>query len=193
MANLTRLKELDLHGTPIKLKRLEIIKNAVAMEEDELVAMQLAKLKQLELDTAALHIVKLIEAQQFSQVIQLIEQYKHDHRGLAVFQDPQIQGLRLELKVLEQRANELSDMQAEIEREINEFNSECLRRLGALIEGTLKHRAELASDDAQAQQAQDDYDAFKRSYPQHKQDAPHSLTPKQQRQLKNAYHLQAKK
>jgi cell division protein FtsB len=41
-----------------------------------------------------------------------------------VFQDPQIQGLKLELKVLENRLNELTDTQADLERQINEFNSD---------------------------------------------------------------------
>ena len=82
------------------LKRLHIIKNAVAMEDDDLIAMQVQKLEKLPLDEQVQHILALISAQQFQDVIQLVEQYKHDSSGLSVYEDPQIQGLKLELKLL---------------------------------------------------------------------------------------------
>jgi DnaJ-domain-containing protein 1 len=170
------------------LKRLDIIKNAVAMEEDDLIAMQLAKLKQLELDEKALHIIALIETHQFQNIIQLIEQYKHDSSGLTVFEDSQVQGLKLELKVLENRLNELSDSQAELEQQINEFNSEYMQRLGSLIEEILKKRAKLPSDDPkQQQEAQRDYEEFAQSYQQQLKDTPQTLTAEEQQQLKAAY------
>jgi uncharacterized membrane protein YccC len=43
------------------------------------------------------------------------------------------------LKRLENRLNELTDTQADLERQINEFNSEYMRRLGSLIEATRKN------------------------------------------------------
>ena len=58
------------------LKRLDIIKNAVAMEDEELIAMQIAKLEVMPLDAQVAQIVALIKAQKFQDVIQLIEQYK---------------------------------------------------------------------------------------------------------------------
>ncbi len=166
------------------LKRLDIIKNAVAMEEDDLIAIQLTKLKQLELDEKVLQIIALIEAHQFQDIIQLIEQYKHDSSGLAVFEDSQVQGLKLELKVLENRLNELSDCQAELERQINEFNSEYMLRLGGLIEEILKKRAELEPDDKQAHQ---NWEEFAQSHQQQIKDAPQTLSSEQQQQLKAAY------
>ena len=169
------------------LKRLDIIKNAVAMEEDDLIAMQVQKLEKLPLDEQVQHIVALIRAQQFQDVIQLIEQYKHDSTGLTVYEDPQIQGLKLELKVLENRLNELTDTQADLEREINEFNGEYFRRLGGLIEEILKRRAELCRDETEKEQAEHDYEEFERGYQQQLDDAPQTLTPEQLQELKIAY------
>ena len=71
-----------------------------------------------------LHSTRCSETKRFQYVIQLIEHYKHDNSGVMVFQDPQIQGLKLELKLLENRLNELTDTQADLERQINEFNSD---------------------------------------------------------------------
>lgn len=169
------------------LKRLDIIKNAVAMEEDDLIAMQVQKLESVPLDEQVQHILALIRAQQFQDVIQLIEQYKHDSTGLTVYEDPQIQGLKLELKLLENRLNELTDTQADLEREINEFNSEYFRRLGGLIEEILKRRADLCRDETEKQQAEHDYEEFERGYQQQLEDAPQTLTPDEQQALKTAY------
>ncbi|MDO9215577.1 MAG: hypothetical protein Q7U23_17295, partial [Methylococcales bacterium] len=55
------------------LKRLDIIKNAVAMEDEELITMQVVKLQVLLLDAQVARILALIQAQQFQDVIQLIE------------------------------------------------------------------------------------------------------------------------
>lgn len=166
------------------LKRLDIIKNAVAMEDEELIAMQVAKLQALPLDARVKQILTLITAKQFQYVIQLIEQYKQDNSGVMVYEDPQIKGLKLELKVLENRLNELTDTQAELERQINEFNSEYMQRLGSLIEEILKKRAELHKNDEQAQQ---DYEEFTQSYQQQLKDTPQTLTAEEQQQLKAAY------
>jgi DnaJ-domain-containing protein 1 len=92
------------------------------------------------------------------------------------------------LKVLENRLNELTDTQAELERQINEFNSEYMQRLGGLIEEILKKRAKLPSDNPEQQQeAQQDYENFERSYQQQLKDAPQTLTEDEQQQLKAAY------
>jgi DnaJ-domain-containing protein 1 len=170
------------------LKRLDIIKNAVAMEDEELIAMQVAKLQALPLDARVKQILTLITAKQFQYVIQLIEQYKQDNSGVMVYEDPQIKGLKLELKVLENRLNELTDTQAELERQINEFNSEYMQRLGSLIEEILKKRAQLPSNNPEQQQeAQQDYEEFAQSYQQQLKDAPQTLTEDEQQQLKAAY------
>jgi DnaJ-domain-containing protein 1 len=170
------------------IKRLEIIKNAVAMEEDDLIAMQLQKLKQLELDDAVQHIVELIQSQQYKDVIQLIGQYKNDNSGLTVFEDPQIQGLKLELKVLENRANELSDEKIEYERQINNFNSEYMQRLGELIEEILKYQSESVYETEEDQQeAQEAYESFQDSYEEQLADLPEELTDEEKKKLKKAY------
>jgi cell division protein FtsB len=169
------------------VKRLDIIKNAVSMGEDDLIALQVQKLEKLSLDEGVQHIFALISAQQFQDVIQLIEQYKHDSSGLSVYEDPQIQGLKLELKLLENRLNELTDTQADLEREINEFNGEYFRRLGGLIEKILKRRAELCRDETEKQQTQQDYEEFERGYQQQLEDAPQTLTHEELQELKTAF------
>jgi hypothetical protein len=169
------------------VKRLDIIKNAVSMGEDDLIALQVQKLEKLSLDEGVQHILALIRAQRFEDVIQLIEQYKHNSNGLTLYEDPQIQGLKLELKLLENRLNELTYTHTDLEREINEFNGEYFRRLGGLIEEILKRRAELCRDQTEKQQAQQDYEEFERGYLQQLEDAPQTLTPEELQELKTVF------
>ena len=174
------------------LKRLEIIKNAVSIEDDDLIEMQLVKLKQSELDESALHIVTLIESQQFERVIQLIEQYKQDNSGLMVFEDPQVQGLTLELKVLENTANELSDEKIEVERQINHFNSEYMLQLGEVIEEILKLKTTLDNTVEQQQESEQAHKSFHQNYHQQLDDLTERLTDKERKELKKAYRQASK-
>jgi DnaJ-domain-containing protein 1 len=169
------------------LKRLEIIKHAVSIEEDDLIDMQLLKLKQLELDDKVLHIVALIESQKFEKVIQLIEQYKQDNSGLVIFEDPDIQGLKLELKVLESIANELSDEKVEIERQIHHFNSEYMLQLGELIEAILKLNTTLDNTVEEQQEAEQAYESFQQDHHEQLNDLTEPLTDQEKKSLKKAY------
>ncbi|MCK4492818.1 MAG: J domain-containing protein [Methylococcales bacterium] len=170
------------------LKRLDIIKNAVAMEEDELIELQLKKIKQYSLDNKVQHIIELIENKQFKNIIQLIDQYKHDNSGLTVFEDPQIQGLKLELKVLETQTNELSDEKIEYECQINQFNSEYMLHLGDLIEQILKLEVISIRESEEAQEeAQQAYESFQKKHQQQLDELSNELNEEEKQHLKKAY------
>jgi len=122
------------------IKRLDIIKNAVAMEEEDLIKMQLLKLEQMSLDDSVQHIVDLIKSQSYEDVIQLIERYKNNNSGIIVFEDPKIQGLRLELKVLERKLKNITEIKNDYTIEIEDFNREYSLKLGAIIQQVLRLR-----------------------------------------------------
>lgn len=167
------------------LKHLEIIKNAVALQDEDLIAMQTQTLQILPLDAKAQQILTLITTQRFQYVIQLIEQYKRENNGLTTFEDPQIQGLKLEWKVLKNRTNELTDIQADIDRICNTFQNEYMLRLGNLLEEILKLQAE-TSMDAEEQQV---YESFHRSHQQELGNLVTLLSDDEKQRLKTAYQL----
>jgi chromosome segregation ATPase len=119
------------------IQRLDIIKNAVAMEDENLIAMQLQELEQLALNGTVQHIIELIKSQSYEDVIQLIEDYKNKNSGMVVFEDPKVQGLRLELKVLEKKLKNLTEKKKDYTIEIDDFNREYSLRLGAIIQQIL--------------------------------------------------------
>jgi hypothetical protein len=177
------------------IKRLEIINNAIAIEEDDLIAMQLIKLKSFVLDQQAQKIVDLIEARHFEMVSQLIHQYKQSHHGMVLFEDEATQGLRYELKLLENNLNSLTEEKNEYERQLHEFNAEYVLRLGGLIEQILclrfRHYAKIVVDhpefSSEAEYAQQTYESFKQNSEQQLQDLPNPLTEEQKKELKSLY------
>lgn len=177
------------------IKRLEIIKSAVAIEEEELIEMQLEKLKGFELDDRVLEIVTLIESRRFETVPGLIEQYKQDQSGLAVYEDEAVQGLKYELKILENTLNGLTNEKNEYERLLHEFNAEYILRLGALIEKILclryRHYAEMVDVypefAEEAEEAQKAYESFRQNNEEQLQDLPNTLTEDEKKELKELY------
>ena len=177
------------------VKRLEIIKSAVAIEEDELIAMQLLKLKTFDLDEQVQKIIYLIEEKRFETIVQLIEQYKQDRGGMVIYEDAAVQGLKYELKLLENNLNHLTNEKTEYERQLHEFNAEYVLRLGDLIEQILclrfRYYADVIDDypefKPEAEVAEKAYESFKKESAQQLQDLPAQLSDDEKKQLKKLY------
>ena len=60
------------------LKRLDIIKNTIAIEDEELIELQICKITALEHDAKVTAILKLLAQQDFACAVQAIEQYLAD-------------------------------------------------------------------------------------------------------------------
>ncbi len=124
------------------LKRLEIIKSAIAIEDIEIIELQIAKLSTMALDSEAAQILSLLEQKEFTGVIELIENYKNSKTGLVAYEDKELLELRMQLKALESELTELSQLKEEYIRILNEFNYEYNKRLGGLIREILRIRRE---------------------------------------------------
>ena len=177
------------------VKRLEIIKNAVAIEEDELIEMQLKKLKLFDLDEEVLQIIELIKTKHFETVPQRINQYRQDRVGVVLYEDEAVQALKYELKILENTLYVLTNEKNEYERQLNEFNAEYILRLGELIENILqlryKHYANIVDEfpefKDEAEEAENVYQDFKYSSKKQLDDLPNPLTDAEKKELKRLY------
>lgn len=177
------------------VKRLEIIKNAVAIEEDELIEMQLEKLKAFDLDQEVQQIIALIKSKHFETVPQRIDQYKQDRGGMINYETEAIQALKYELKILENTLYVLTNEKNEYERQLHEFNAEYILRLGDLIEEILslryRHYADMVDEypefKDEADKAENVYQNFKYSSKQQLDDLPNPLTDEEKKLLKVLY------
>lgn len=126
------------------IKRLEIIKNAIELEDDDIVQSQLVRLKKEPLDEALSTIVQALEARRYADAIAAISAWLQSQRALTAWQDPQISASKLELKTLEAELQDLVDRRnARIQR-LDDFNDLYMTRLGPLMTEILRLRKVLA-------------------------------------------------
>lgn len=139
-------------STPIK--RLEIIKNAIELEDDDIILSQLARLKSEAFDDELLAIVVALEQKNYTQAIAAIAAWLQSQRAVTPWRDPQLAASKLELKALEERLRDLIDRRNARVQQLDEFNDIHLTRLGPLMSQILALRKTLAELNLRRQQAE---------------------------------------
>jgi len=119
------------------LKRLELIKTAIAIEDEEIIELQISKLKKSDTDDKLKNILEMLYESDYGKAMVAIDNYLLKNEGLVVYDDKELQGLKLELKVLENRLHELNVERDEYQNSVNEFNTQYNLSLGDLIKNIL--------------------------------------------------------
>ena len=115
------------------IKRLELIKSLIALEEESEINNHVSKLREFSADKEVGIIISFLEQKAYSQAMPAIETYINQHRQLTTYIDPEIEGLKLEAKSLEAELNNLSEEKADLEKLIHEFGIRHNNELGELI------------------------------------------------------------
>ncbi len=174
------------------IKRLELIKNLIALEEDEEIHSHISKLEEaatfLEIST----IIEFLQAKTYGKAINAIDIFINQHHRLTVYIDPEINALKLEIKSLEEELNALSDERIDLEKLIHEFSIRHNKELGELIIKILKHRKEKAKGTSKQQEAEDDYNSYHQEYEATKDEQVIKLTNDELKELKEKYRKASK-
>ena len=139
-------------STPIK--RLEIIKNAIELEDDDIIESQLARLKSEAFDEELRAIVVALEQKNYTGAMAAITHWLQSQRAVTTWRDPQLAASKLELKALEERLRDLIDRRNARVQQLDEFNDIYLTRLGPLMSQILALRKTLAELNLRRQQAE---------------------------------------
>ena len=139
-------------STPIK--RLEIIKNAIELEDDDIIQSQLARLKSEAFDDGLQAIVGALEQKNYTAALRAIISWLQSQRAITQWRDPQVAASRLELKALEERLRDLIDRRNARVQQLDEFNDLYFSRLGPLMQQILSLRKTLAELNLRRQQAE---------------------------------------
>lgn len=118
-------------------KRLEIIKNTIIVEDEDILLQQISKIKKFQTNTDIEKIIDCLESKQYSKAILLIEQYLSEVSALTKFIDPIISGLKMELRSLETELTSLIAQKDEYQQTIEHFNILYFDELGSLLEKVL--------------------------------------------------------
>jgi len=178
------LAPLDLSKV---LKRLDLIKTLIALDETDGLAPHLHKLNEKPLTSDLTEIVRLLRQGQFAEAIRQIDQFSKHHSTLAIYIDAEIGALKIEIRILELQVKALEAERADIEKTLHEFSVQHTLRLGDLIVKLLQLRQEQATTNAEREEAQADYDHYYQDYTEIKQQPRQELTPEEQIELKKKY------
>jgi len=175
---------LDL---PKIIKRLEIIKSFVVLEEMEEIISQVKKLHEQNLTTELIAIVQALEKARYSEAIELIEAFTAIHSQLVMYEDTNVFALQLEIKSLEIQLNALEDDKIETEKLIEEFSIRHTKELGELVLKLLQLRKQYATTEEEKAEATQDEKEYKESYEANKDKEIPTLNEEEQKSIKSAY------
>lgn len=184
------------------IKRLEIIKNAISLEDKEDIEFQLNKIKKAvsdKIDNEQIRFITdliiLIERQNYSDAVAQINDFVNKYRQITVFVDPEISALKLEIKSLELQISSLDDEKTEIEKLTYYFEVRHNEELGEIILKQLHARKEKLKKEAghnkfkqnEYEEAENDYKEFKDNFNQTKKEKIYELTEIEKQELKKNY------
>lgn len=136
------------------IKRLEIIKSAIELEDEEIIQQQLVHLQRESGDPVITAIAQAIETRRFSDAMREIATWLQNQRAITNWQDPAIAASKLELKALENQLRELIDTRNSRIQILDEFNDQYHLRLGPLMSRILELRKQLAASALRRQEAE---------------------------------------
>lgn len=186
--------------------RLEALKNAILLEDNEDIEFQLKKLKIISFspsDKGFFELSEIIantERQQFSDAVSAINVFVNQFRSLAKYIDSEVTAMRLEIKGLSLQISSLEDEKSEIEKLLYAFHLRYNQELGGILEKILRLRKERIKEEAkkdeskkqEAKEAEEDYQEFNQSYQESKNKVINQLTEEQQKEIKQKYRKASK-
>lgn len=127
------------------VKRLELISAAISLGENEIIISQTKKLRDFPLDTDAQAITSMLEKRSYEEVITKINNYLKRFSDISAYEDPRVEGIRVQIKTFEHDLISLSHKKYETIKNIFSFNSRYHNSLGEIVENILKLEVEMAT------------------------------------------------
>ena len=149
------------------IRRLDLLKNLIALGEEELLSQQAEKLDSIssKIDTSLL--VEALRKKTFSEAVHQIDKILKDSASIEIYEDPKIQALKLELRVLEQKLSEKEE-KSEIERILREFEIRYEQALGELISKLMRLKMEKLEEEASRDESKkEEYDEARKTFEEH--------------------------
>ncbi len=174
------------------IKRLELIKNLISLEEENEIALQIVKLQALQLNDDVKNIIAHLQNKAFGKAVVAIEIFINQHQQIAFYIDPEIEALRFEAKAIELQIQQLSNEKAELEKLIHEFGVRHNQELGELILKILQYRKEKHKNTPSEEETKKDYEDFQSNYEATKDENILTLSDEDKKILKDKYRKASK-
>jgi seryl-tRNA synthetase len=174
------------------IKRLELIKNLISLEEENEISVQVEKLQVIELNNDVKNIIRYLQDKAFGKAVVAIDIFIKQHQQIAFYIDPEVEALRFEAKAIELQIQQLSDEKAELEKLIHEFGVRHNQELGELILKILQYRKEKHKNTPSEEETKKDYEDFQSNYEATKDENILTLSDEDKKILKDKYRKASK-
>ena len=170
------------------IKRLEIIKNFVILEEIDEISRSASKLEQYIFNSDIDEIIDLIQKEEFGDAIHKIESFINKNQQLSIWSDPEIAALKLEIKNIENQINAFDNEKIELEKILADFQHQHSIELGEIILDILKlRRIKFKDDKAKFEEAKRDEEEYQGQFEAEKEKDIQELSEEQKKELKKKF------
>ncbi len=132
--------KVDVFPLHIVVKRLEIIKNYILLDDNSSLVAESLKLSQYEFNDDISEIITLVNSDDFNLAIPIIDNFIRQNQQVELWIDKELAILKTEVRKLENQINAFDNEKTELEKIILEFQHRHTLELGDIILKILKLR-----------------------------------------------------
>lgn len=170
------------------IKRLEILKNYVILEDDEDIERESRKLSVYQFQQDIDQIIRALSQNAFSQAVELIDAFIKRNHQIVVYGEVDIAALKLEIRHLEHQLNAYDDEKTELEKTLTLFQHRHTKELGQYISRLLHLRKlKFVWDDEKFAEAEQDEREYHQQLEEENAKEIQTLSEEDQKALKRAY------
>ncbi len=170
------------------VRRLEILKNFILLEDLEDIKDATAKLNDYAFNEDIRGIIEAIKSQAYALAIVKIQDFISLNQQLSIWTDPEVAALKLELKTLENQLSAFDNEKVELEKLLSAFQRRHTMELGETILEILKLRKlKFKADQAKFEEAEKDEKEYGSQLEEDRAKEVFDLTEEQKAELKRQY------
>jgi hypothetical protein len=170
------------------IKRLEILKNYILLDDNEELNKETSKLKEYDFNSDLQDIIEEIRKKEFASAINKIQNFISKNQQLSIWTDSEIVALKVEIKNLENQLNGYDNEKIELEKLLSKFQYRHTIELGEIILDILKFRKlKFKSDKTKYEEAENDERQYREQVKTEREKEVYELTEEQKIELKKKF------
>lgn len=169
---------------------MEILKNYILLEEFDELNQAAARLTEYEFNSDIAAILNDIKQKQFADAITKIHNFSSSNTQVATYADPEIIGLKFELKILENQVNAFDNERIDLQKLLSDFQHRHSQELGNIIIEILRIRKLIfCSDESKFKEAENDERHYREQVDTDKNQQKFELTEEEKKELKKKFRM----
>ncbi|MCD8417424.1 DUF1669 domain-containing protein [Tenacibaculum finnmarkense genomovar finnmarkense] len=172
----------------IIVKRLEIIKNYLFLEDDEAVINECQKLEKYNFNTDITKILKIVQSEESYSGIAIIDEFISKNQQIKLWIDKELSLLKRGIRKLENQVNAFDNEKIEIEKILADFQNQHSLELGEVILKILQLRKLISSENKEKyEEAKEEEKEYQDYYDSEKKKDIKIINDEQKKELKKKF------